>query len=465
MTTTPDAVWRDALAALPDADTVSARELLALISTLGDMKAALDAARVRAAGQLVRRWNTLDDEPGGAELRDGHRNPAGLLAERWQVSYAVAKQECSVGEAITPRMSILGEVLPAPFPLLASSLDPDDPSAGRVSVDQAAVIVRELEKAAPACTVESLVAGEHLLVRHAPNLTVADVRTLAGQVRDRLDQDGILPREQVQTMRRSLTINTTTDGMTHIDWYLHPEAAGHVITAIDALVGNELRTVRFRDTHGADYEQDAAEEERRSLAQLRSDAAVDVFRHYATGNSSQTANLGAAAARSKPAVTMVVRIGLESLRTGDGFGEIDGIPTPISASTARRMAADANIIPIVLNGDSEFLDLGRAQRLFSPKQKLALAERDGGCAWAGCPHPPSYTEAHHLRWWDQQRGATDLDNGILLCSHHHHRIHDNGWTIEMREKVPWFIPPSHVDPRRRARQGGRIRIPERTNAA
>jgi hypothetical protein len=159
---------------------------------------------------------------------------------------------------------------------------------------------------------------------------------------------------------------------------------------------------------------------------------------------------------------MVVRVSLDTLRTGDGYAEIDGIPTPISASTARRIAADANIIPIVLNGASEVLDMGRAQRLFTAKQKLALAERDGGCAWPGCPHPPTYTEAHHLRWWDQHHGATDLTNGILLCTHHHHRIHNNGWTITIRDHTPWFTPPPHIDPHQRPRQGGRIRIPHNT---
>ena len=122
------------------------------------------------------------------------------------------------------------------------------------------------------------------------------------------------------------------------------------------------------------------------------------------------------------------------------------------------MAADAGIIPVVLGADSEVLDLGRARRLFSTAQRRALAERDGGCAWPGCPHPPSYTEAHHIRWWNAHGGATDLDNGILLCSSHHHRVHDDGWQISVREQVPYFIPPSHVDPHRRPRPGGRVRF-------
>jgi hypothetical protein len=445
MTSTPDAAWRDVLAALPDPAVVSVQELSGLVGVLGRMQAALDAVKVRTAGQVVRRWDRLDAVPDGPALRDGHRSPAGMLADRWQTSYPTGKQFCDIADAVTPRVDETGDLQPASFPVLAGSLDPVDAGVGRVSVDQAAVIVRELGKAAAGCDPEAIGVGERLLVRHAPNLTVTETRTLAGQIRDRLDLHGILPREQVQTGRRSLTIGTTSDGMTHINWYLHPEAAGTVITAITALVGAQMRAVRFRDTAV-----EPGEEEYRSLAQMRSDAATDIFRHHTTGTSP---------GGSLPAATMIVRISLDALTTGLGYGDIDGIPTPISAATARRLAADANIIPIVLNGNSEILDLGRAQRLFTPQQKLALAERDGGCAWPGCPHPPTYTEAHHLHWWNTHHGPTNLDNGILLCSHHHHRIHNHGWQIHIRDNIPWFTPPHHIDPHQRPRQGGRIQTP------
>src|SRR3954464_5784818 len=178
MDTTAEAAWREALATLPTGDE-SASELLHLISMLGHMQAALDAAKVRAAGKLVRRWNALDDEPDGDALRDGHRKPEAMLSERWRITYAAARQLCDVADAVIPRIGSAGDALPAFLPELAASLDPDNPSVGHVSIDQAGVIVRELEKAAVACTPENLVHGERLLVKHAPNLTVAEVRTLA----------------------------------------------------------------------------------------------------------------------------------------------------------------------------------------------------------------------------------------------------------------------------------------------
>ncbi|MFF1635063.1 DUF222 domain-containing protein [Leifsonia sp. NPDC058248] len=438
-------------------------ELLLAVTSLGDLQSVLDAAKVRIAGELVRRSAAPDDE--NPVRRSGHASPPALLAERWRIALPAARQLCRVGASTSTQRSLLGESLPARYPLLAEALIPasSDGDHGfaapsRVSVDQAAVIVRELDKAAPSCSREALALGEKTLVEHAPGLTVEDVRVLAGQVRDRLDQDGVEPREDRQRRRRSLTISTTTDGMTHLDWFLDPESAGFVVTAIDAVVGHELRAVRFRpNTPDLDDETGTGDvPESRSLAQFRSDAATDVFRHAAACTTP--------AGTGKPPVTMIVRISLDTLRTGTGTGEIDGIRTPISARTARRLAVDAQLIPAVLAGPSEILDLGRARRLFTPTQKLALAERDGGCAFPGCPHPPSYTEAHHIRWWDAHTGPTDLSNGILLCSHHHHRVHADHWDIHLTNGTPHFTPPAHIDPHRTPRPGGRIHLPERTAA-
>ncbi|MFF1633547.1 DUF222 domain-containing protein [Leifsonia sp. NPDC058248] len=408
MTATVASGIRSLLANIATPALLDRDDLLNALTVLGEAQAAIDAVKLRVVGELVGRSTMIGEA--NPTTRAGHAQPAALVAERWQIALPAARQYCRVGEATAPRMSLAAETLPARFPALAAALgvavdDHDAAPHGRISVDQAAVIVRELDKAAPACSAASLALGEKTLVEHAPGLTVEDVRVLAGQVRDRLDQDGVEPREDRQRRRRSLTISTTTDGMTHLDWFLDPESAGFVVTAIDAVVGHELRAVRFRpSTPDPDDETDADDvPESRSLAQLRSDAATDVFRHAAACTTP--------AGTGKPPVTMIVRISLDTLRTGTGTGEIDGIRTPISARTARRLAADAQLIPAVLAGPSEILDLGRARRLFTPTQKLALAERDGGCAFPGCPHPPNYTEAHHIRWWDAHTGPTDLSNG------------------------------------------------------
>jgi len=97
----------------------------------------------------------------------------------------------------------------------------------------------------------------------------------------------------------------------------------------------------------------------------------------------------------------------------------------ISSTEVRRLACTAGILPRVLDGKSQILDQGRTKRLYTPAQRLALADRDHGCTYPGCDRPPGWTEAHHLDHWARDDGPTTLDNAALLCARHHHWIHAN----------------------------------------
>jgi hypothetical protein len=124
------------------------------------------------------------------------------------------------------------------------------------------------------------------------------------------------------------------------------------------------------------------------------------------------------------ATTVLVTIDhhtLASQLTGTGLVGDD----PISAGQVRRLACTAGIIPVVLGGDSEILDLGRTRRLFSPAQRKAMAVRDQHCRAEGCTIPAAWCEAHHAGQPWARGGRTDLADGVLLCSWHHHRAHDD----------------------------------------
>ena len=123
--------------------------------------------------------------------------------------------------------------------------------------------------------------------------------------------------------------------------------------------------------------------------------------------------------------TVVVTMTLEQL-VGDlqahGICDLD-TGGQLTAGEARRLACTAGIIPAVLGGKSEPLDLGRRRRLHSPTQRLAMTLRDKGCTAQGCDRPPSMCHAHHDHPWGHG-GNTDVATGRLLCGHHHRRIHD-----------------------------------------
>jgi hypothetical protein len=124
---------------------------------------------------------------------------------------------------------------------------------------------------------------------------------------------------------------------------------------------------------------------------------------------------------------------------------------PVNPATIRKIACDADIIPIVLGSQGRILDIGRASRVFPPHIRKAITARDQGCAFPGCTIPAAWCEAHHITYWSRG-GPTSTGNGVLLCSHHHHLIHKEHWTIEVTNQVPWFKPPPELDPHRKPRR-------------
>jgi hypothetical protein len=125
--------------------------------------------------------------------------------------------------------------------------------------------------------------------------------------------------------------------------------------------------------------------------------------------------------------SIVVTIGLDDLKNDLAVAQLD-TGHRLSAGAVRRLACQAGIIPSVLGGRSEPLDLGRRQRLFGRAQRTALTLRDQGCTAEGCDWPPWLCHAHHHDPWSRG-GPTDLTNARLLCPRHHARAHDPTYQI------------------------------------
>ena len=436
-------------------------ELVAVHRELATLRRRVDAALAAASAEVARRSEASD---GAASLarREGFATPARMVAASTGGSTAEATRLIAVGtatlEASRPTTDDgrddgvagrgddagAGQAAARPrFARVAGAVN-----GGRMSVDAASMITGALTRVAGVAEPEALADAERLLVDRARDLPLDRLAVLVRHVEARLDREAHLRREQARRDDRYLTIFENRSGVVVIDGRLDPETAAPVRAALDGLVTDALR--RRRDGSGGEAGSagDAsALVDDRTAPQMRADALADLARHA----------LGCDATdRGLPTTTVVVRVGLEDLRAGTGLGEIDGTDEPLSIGAIRRLAADAEVIPAVMGGESELLDLGRARRLFSRAQRLALVERDGGCAH--CHAPPSWTEAHHIRWWERDAGPTDLDNGVLLCTACHHRVHRDGWDIRVRDGRVWFVPPVSVDPERRPVLGGRARF-------
>ena len=145
----------------------------------------------------------------------------------------------------------------------------------------------------------------------------------------------------------------------------------------------------------------------------------------------------------RPAVRLVVNE--HALGSGSGFGTIEGHRDAVPLHAVETGLCEG-YLPIRFDDEGRCLDLGREERLFSRKQKTALAVRDGGCMDPDCDRPAAWTEAHHIKHWHRDHGPTDITDGILLCRYHHLLFHNNGWEIRRDGAVYWLIPPPTIDP-------------------
>ncbi|MGA0879318.1 MAG: DUF222 domain-containing protein [Ilumatobacteraceae bacterium] len=129
---------------------------------------------------------------------------------------------------------------------------------------------------------------------------------------------------------------------------------------------------------------------------------------------------------------VVVHIDLETLVHGLSISSTHrtafGADLPVE--TIRRISCDAGIIPLVLNGASVPLDIGRSQRLASAGQRRALEGTHTSCAFPGCEVAFHHCQIHHIDYWENG-GRTDLANMVPLCSQHHHAAHEGGWTLNL----------------------------------
>jgi hypothetical protein len=151
----------------------------------------------------------------------------------------------------------------------------------------------------------------------------------------------------------------------------------------------------------------------------------------------------ATASAGEPGVAVLVRTGC-----------------PIPVQSARRAGCDAHVRLVLTDGQYRdphtgqhldqsvvalmlagigILDHGRSVRIVPQDLRRALALRDRGCAFPGCHRPPAHTEAHHVRHWIDG-GKTSSDNTVLLCSRHHHHVHEGRWRITPRAGLFHYQP-------------------------
>jgi hypothetical protein len=299
---------------------------------------------------------------------------------------------------------------------------------GDLSVSAAAAIVTGLGTPSADVSADDLQDAAATLVESATtgrHRTPEDIARAARRAREELEREHIADLEEQRRNQRSLTWSVTPDGMTRMVALLDPESAAIITTALDTALSPRRGGPTFVDP----VEQARAKSQQadaRSVEQLAVDTLVEIVQLATRAAGATGEQLEKIFGVNSPAVR--VHVTAETLITGVGAGWIEGQDSGISANTAARHICTSGVLPVLFAGNAA-IDVGKAHRLHSTRQRIALAAQWGGCAWTGCRKPPSMTEIHHAEKFNG--GNTTLVNGIPLCRFHHMQLHNSGWRIRV----------------------------------
>lgn len=269
----------------------------------------------------------------------------------------------------------------------------------------------------------------------SPRRFAARLRLVAERLRRQRGID-LLEQQKRQASMRIWTNSAT--GMVHLSGVFDPESAVFLAGRIDSMV-QEITSAGYPDTCPEDPIDRLAHVRALALAKL-------IMGQTTTGAGS-------------PDVLVVV-----DTTQRNEFGEpvIDwGLPVELPVDALVRVFEQnpgVTVVDIARNGRvvdrTTRLNAGRSSRLANRAQRRVLRAYHATCAAPDCSVPFQYCEIHHVDWW-RHGGTTDLANLVPVCSRHHHRVHEDGWILEVDPrrvvrlrppdgKVPAGRPPPDV---------------------
>jgi len=278
------------------------------------------------------------------------------------------------------------------LPDTAGALD-----AGELGFQHCQVITRMLEDAGPDVVREA----EPALLQAARRADPYRLAIATRHLRHAFDPEGCAGDARRAHERRRLHLSESLDGLFLLDGTLDAEGGATLRTALDAVMGPP------------------AGDDVRTPAQRRADALVDLARRQLDGGELPVRG------GQRPHLTLTADLATLAKLPGSPAADLDwGQPVP--SETARRLACDAIVTPVLLSETGDPLSVGRARRTIRGPQRKALVLRDRGCVL--CGRPATWCAGDHLRH-RLDGGPTSLENSALLCGRCHTRVHEGGWRL------------------------------------
>ena len=369
-----------------DPDALDGDELDRYLGQIAELRAWCDARQVRA----TRRQRSLAAEGRAAAPRHG-LSEHGRQSSREAAAASEREQVCTV------------------MPGFEDALSDGSVSSGHVdAIARATKGLEDEELSEFVASADDLLADAR---RNGVDAFAKGCRDLAGNIRSRNNSRSDV--DELEQQRSQSKISRWVDRQTGMHKTLieaDPVTDRHLWAAIQRSRG----ILRRRNQH-------AGSAGKVSWDRLTVDALVHAVSSDPASTSGGTGSGG-----------VVVHIDLDSIKGGrhdTTLCETDsGVPVPVDV--ARRMACEGHIIPMVLDGDGVVLDEGRAKRLATQEQRIAIEAMQSTCSHPNCTVPIDDCRIHHLDPWSLG-GSTDLGRLAPLCEPHHHLVHEGGWTLTM----------------------------------
>src|SRR5215470_1881535 len=228
---------------------------------------------------------------------------------------------------------------------------------GQISSQHVAVIRRAMEQVAKTCLDPSDV--EPALVFAARQMDTFNLEQHWQQMRYQADQEAALEAEEERRRQRWLSLRQISTGNYRIEGVLDAEGGATLKTAIRGLLGPR-----------------PANDDERTPAQRRADAMVELARRVL--DAGDLPEQGG----EKPHLLLTAELSTLRLEPGSRLAQLDWGPL-VTGETARCLADDASITPMLVDDRGEILHVGRSSRSVPRQLRKALNLRDRHCVSPG----------------------------------------------------------------------------------
>ncbi|UQE75907.1 HNH endonuclease [Gordonia sp. PP30] len=350
----------------------------------------------------------------GACQRAGYNTMHQLLTQGLRIGEGESRRRRAVAASIGRFIAMTGQRRDPKYPATAAAV-----AEGAIGETHVSVIEEVMDKVPASVDPAERAKAEAMLVDAARTLNPSGVTMVGNRILAYLDPDGTLADDNDRQRQAKFRLSAQDRQlMSAVQVRMDPELRAEFEVVFGLWAAPGMNNPNDPDSpHGAVDQPGldpavvaaAAERDDRLLGRRQHDALKALLRWV----NAQSSHARPGSLRNQ----IVVTVTDEDLARQAGVAwTATGTRMPVTDLV--KIAADTvPYLAVFSTATGQPLYLGRAHRLASRAQRLALFARDRGCTAPGCTRPFTQTQMHHMPDW-QDGGPTDIDHLGGACGKH-----------------------------------------------